>query len=299
MATSIASVRLIFRTQLPLLMSLKIGRQCSNIIARSLHHRTSSLHLWTPVLATNRVLPDSLHCRCCSQLSHLKDVKGCYCSLQRMLPGISVARYSSSDANLSNEEEEEDQLYKWIELKVKGHDNAVLDSYQTFVSSAAKELDIKFEILEHPGRDIYRLTLLKSRHIYKKHRVQYEMRTNYRLMKLRHLTGNTAGVFLEYIERNLSEGLAMQVKKCSIEQMPEHLTKPPEGLEESLPEEQEEMRADLSSSSSSSSDEVEEVDETSSSPPEKTEKTEDSSSDSDSDSSSDSDSDSDEEDEKR
>ncbi|PIK35339.1 putative 28S ribosomal protein S10, mitochondrial [Apostichopus japonicus] len=205
---------------------------------------------------------------------------------------------SPNNQNLSNDKEEEDQLYKWIELKVKGHDNAVLDSYQTFVSSAAKELDIKFEILEHPGRDIYRLTLLKSRHIYKKHRVQYEMRTNYRLMKLRHLTGTTADVFLEYIERNLPEGLAMQVKKCSIEQMPEHLTKPPEGLEESLPEEQEEMRPGLSSSSSSS-DEVEEVDESSSSPPEETEKTEDSSSDSDSDSSSDSDSDSDEEDEKR
>lgn len=53
----------------------------------------------------------------------------------------------AQNQNLSNEEEEEDQLYKWIELKVKGHDNAVLDSYQTFVSSAAKELDIKFEIL--------------------------------------------------------------------------------------------------------------------------------------------------------
>lgn len=35
---------------------LQTGRQCSNIIARSLHHRTSSLHLWTPVLATNRYI---------------------------------------------------------------------------------------------------------------------------------------------------------------------------------------------------------------------------------------------------
>lgn len=36
-----------------------------------------------------------------------------------------------------------------------------------------------------PKRDIERLTLLKSVHIFKKHRVQYEMRTHYRCIEVR------------------------------------------------------------------------------------------------------------------
>lgn len=132
--------------------------------------------------------------------------------------------------NMLDQEEEEDKLYKWIELKVKGHDDAVLESYRIFVTSTAKELNIEVDKIEKPHRSIYWLTLLKSRHIYKKHRVQYEMRTYFRVIKLKHLTGSTADVFLEYIERNLPEGVAMQVKKCAIERMAEHLTKPPEDV---------------------------------------------------------------------
>lgn len=36
-----------------------------------------------------------------------------------------------------------------------------------------------------PPKDIERLTLLKSIHIFKKHRVQYEMRTHYRCIEVR------------------------------------------------------------------------------------------------------------------
>lgn len=36
-----------------------------------------------------------------------------------------------------------------------------------------------------PPRNIERLTLLKSVHIFKKHRVQYEMRTHYRSIEVR------------------------------------------------------------------------------------------------------------------
>lgn len=35
-----------------------------------------------------------------------------------------------------------------------------------------------------PPKDIERLTLLKSIHIFKKHRVQYEMRTHYRCFEV-------------------------------------------------------------------------------------------------------------------
>ena len=46
---------------------------------------------------------------------------------------------------VTEEEQPEDSLYKWIELRVKGHDDAVLESYAMYVSLAANELDISLE----------------------------------------------------------------------------------------------------------------------------------------------------------
>ncbi|XP_063958687.1 small ribosomal subunit protein uS10m-like [Lytechinus pictus] len=166
---------------------------------------------------------------------------------------LSSSPYTTSSQHtqqVQTNEDEPDKLYKWIELKVKGHDDAVLDSYTKYVNLAATELDIQIESIAKPFRNIRRLTLLKSRHVYKKHRVQYEMRTYYRVIKLKHLTGSTASVFLEYIQRNLPEGVAMQVQKCSIEKLPAHLQSPPEELEEDL-----EVTSSSSSSSSESEDE--------------------------------------------
>ncbi|XP_036908720.1 28S ribosomal protein S10, mitochondrial [Sturnira hondurensis] len=133
--------------------------------------------------------------------------------------------------------DEPDTLYKRLSVLVKGHDKAVLDSYEYFAVLAAKELGISIEVHE-PPRKIERFTLLKSVHIFKKHRVQYEMRTLYRCFQLKHLTGSTADVYLEYIQRNLPEGVAMEVTKTKLEQLPEHIKEPiwetiPEGREES------------------------------------------------------------------
>lgn len=110
--------------------------------------------------------------------------------------------------------EEPDTLFQRISVLVKGHDRAVLDSYEFFATMAAKELGITvskvwvitvkiplsylharhwkwllflFFKLHHrsePLKDIERLTLLKSVHIFKKHRVQYEMRTHYRCFEV-------------------------------------------------------------------------------------------------------------------
>lgn len=38
--------------------------------------------------------------------------------------------------------DELDQLYKTVDIEVKSHDTAVLNSYETFVKMAAKELDV-------------------------------------------------------------------------------------------------------------------------------------------------------------
>ncbi|XP_042528029.1 28S ribosomal protein S10, mitochondrial [Dipodomys spectabilis] len=135
--------------------------------------------------------------------------------------------------------DEPDTLYKRLSILVKGHDKAVLDSYEYFAVLAAKELGISIKVHE-PPRKIERFTLLKSVHIFKKHRVQYEMRTLYRCLELKHLTGCTANVYLEYIQRNLPEGVAMEVTKTHLEQLPEHIKKP---IWETVPEETEESKS--------------------------------------------------------
>ncbi|XP_023422479.1 small ribosomal subunit protein uS10m isoform X2 [Cavia porcellus] len=121
--------------------------------------------------------------------------------------------------------DEPDTLYKRLSVLVKAHDKAVLDSYEYFAVLAAKELGLSVKVHE-PPRKIERFTLLKSVHIFKKHRVQYEVRTLYRCLELEHLTGCTARVYLEYIQRNLPEGVAMEVTKTQLKQLPEHIKEP-------------------------------------------------------------------------
>ncbi|XP_011615947.1 small ribosomal subunit protein uS10m isoform X2 [Takifugu rubripes] len=122
--------------------------------------------------------------------------------------------------------DEPDTLFQRVSLLVKGHDRAVLDSYEFFVTMAANGLGLRIDNVYEPKRDIERLTLLKSVHIFKKHRVQYEMRTHYRCIELSHITGSTAQVYLEYIERNLPEGVAMEVTKTTMEKIPDHILEP-------------------------------------------------------------------------
>ncbi|XP_042359721.1 probable 28S ribosomal protein S10, mitochondrial [Plectropomus leopardus] len=122
--------------------------------------------------------------------------------------------------------DEPDVLFQRVTVLVKGHDRAVLDSYEFFATMAAKELGITIsKVLEFP-KDMERFTLLKSVHIFKKHRVQYEMRTHFRCIELSHLTGSTAQVYLEYIQRNLPEGVAMEVTKTAMAKVPDHILGP-------------------------------------------------------------------------
>lgn len=111
---------------------------------------------------------------------------------------------------------------------MRGHDNAVLESYKTFVSMAAKELEINLEKVEEPWRHIQRRTLLRSAFVKKKYREQYEWRTYFRIMHFKHLTGSTADTFLEYIQRNLPEGVAMAVTRHQLECIPDQIQPPKE-----------------------------------------------------------------------
>ncbi|KAK2707092.1 hypothetical protein QYM36_014950, partial [Artemia franciscana] len=105
-----------------------------------------------------------------------------------------------------------DKLYKNIEIEVKCGQPAILKSYEYFVTSAAKHLGITVGSCWAPKLPVHdRMTLLRSVHIYKKHREQYEVRTYYRYFNFHKLTGSTADTFLEYVQRNLPEGVGMKV----------------------------------------------------------------------------------------
>lgn len=111
-------------------------------------------------------------------------------------------------------------LYRHLWLKCSGHEVAVLDSYEQFVTQAAKHLNIDHVQTEAPWRTIKRKTFLASRHVHKKYRVQYEHRTYYRNILFKNLTGSTADTFLEYVERNLPEGVLLQAEKHCLGELP-------------------------------------------------------------------------------
>ncbi|XP_023146344.1 probable 28S ribosomal protein S10, mitochondrial [Amphiprion ocellaris] len=171
-------------------------------------------------------------------ISHLKPRSLTVCSGHRkcsvtwshlpLTPSTSfhTAVFLSSTPSAITVTEEPDTLFQKVLVSVKGHDSTVLDSYEFFATMAAKELGITIGKVFEPPKDIERMTLLKSVHIFKKHRVQYEMRTHYRCIELSHITGSTAKVYLEYIQRNLPEGVAMEVKKTAMEKVPAHILKP-------------------------------------------------------------------------
>lgn len=119
--------------------------------------------------------------------------------------------------------QENDYLYKSIQIEARCADQQVLDSYKKFVTMTAYHLNIELSRTWEPWRTIKRRTLLRSAFVKKKYRVQYEWRTYYRSMEFRHLTGSTADTFLEYIERNLPESVALKVTRKRLETIPSHL----------------------------------------------------------------------------
>lgn len=149
--------------------------------------------------------------------------------LKPLVPAAAAQRTTFSSTSVEPKEssyEDIGRLFEEVTLKVRGSDEAVLDSYTQFVRRAAITLNLdvsgKIVIPMH----IEKRTLLKSPHIYKTSRVQYELRTHARMLQVRQITGDTADIFLEYIQRNLPEGVSMSVEQTELETLPEFLLKP-------------------------------------------------------------------------
>ncbi|KAG5442335.1 28S ribosomal protein S10, mitochondrial [Clonorchis sinensis] len=116
---------------------------------------------------------------------------------------------------------ERDVLYKKIVLTVKGHEPEVLQSYQSFVQEVCENLALDLHCDTRNRPTFKRLSLNKSPFIYKKHQRQYEFRTYYKYFTISRITGCTADVFLEYVQRNLPEGVAMECTRHRLEKLPE------------------------------------------------------------------------------
>jgi len=117
-----------------------------------------------------------------------------------------------------------DVLYRHLWIKCTGHEVEVLDSYEEFLKTAARHLGINHVRTEAPFRFIKRRTLLASRHVHKKARVQYEFRHYYRNLLFENLTGSTADTFLEYVERNVPEGMLFTAEKHMLGNFPFELS---------------------------------------------------------------------------
>ncbi|XP_067681351.1 small ribosomal subunit protein uS10m-like isoform X2 [Haliotis asinina] len=182
-------------------------------------------------ILNNRILP-SVCIQCAKRVAQIHHQR---CVWSTRLPHVSsVKHFSAESQSIKTQTEVEDtdevdDLYKRIIIEVKGHDPEIINSYTKFFVMAARELDIPIHNIQTPEKDIERLTLLKSVHIYKKHRVQYETRTHYKQFELQKLTGSTADTLLEYVQRNLPEGMAMKVTKERLERLPDHLQSPLKG----------------------------------------------------------------------
>ncbi|KAF7285694.1 mitochondrial ribosomal protein S10 [Rhynchophorus ferrugineus] len=137
-------------------------------------------------------------------------------NVQRCFSSVAASEAISSES-------ETDKLIKTLELEVRGNDPAVLKSFCKFAVTAGNHfgLESKTWNLRKPTNE--RFTVLKSVHIYKKHRVQYEIRTYFSFVQYSLLTGSTADTLLEYVERNLPEGVALKATKVEVQQMPDHI----------------------------------------------------------------------------
>ncbi|CAI5446083.1 unnamed protein product [Caenorhabditis angaria] len=118
-----------------------------------------------------------------------------------------------------------DKLFSNIELEYRAHDKELLKSYTTFLQSVCKHLDItqgKIEVLPYIR---WVQPALRSKFVHKKYKLHYETRTHITKFEVKNMTGSTASTFLEYIERNIPEGVGMRVGFTELQPLPLTISK--------------------------------------------------------------------------
>ncbi len=119
-----------------------------------------------------------------------------------------------------------ERLFPRLHLELRAHQPAVLKSYAWFICEAAKHLEVPVTLSEgEPEAHKTRKTLLKSVFVHSKHRVQYEMQTYFWTVRAANITESTKDTFLEYVQRNLPEGVSMKVTATEMAPLPEAVKK--------------------------------------------------------------------------
>uniref|UniRef100_A0A914CW49 Small ribosomal subunit protein uS10m n=1 Tax=Acrobeloides nanus TaxID=290746 RepID=A0A914CW49_9BILA len=116
-----------------------------------------------------------------------------------------------------------DKLFTEVEIEVRGHDPAVLKSYMRFLKIATNELGFKTTKMIAPHYIRWNQWLLRASFAHKKVKLHYETRTHIRKISILHITGSTASAFLEYIQRNIPEGVGMKVTYSELRPLPPQL----------------------------------------------------------------------------
>ncbi|EFO22355.1 hypothetical protein LOAG_06128 [Loa loa] len=114
-----------------------------------------------------------------------------------------------------------DRLFPRIQLEYRGHDKAVLKSYTTFLKTACKHLELEVVSIKVFPYVWWIQNALRAKFAKKKNQLHYETRTHIRQFTIRNVTGSTASAFLEYVQRNIPEGVAMKVTYDEIAMLPE------------------------------------------------------------------------------
>ncbi|GMT17953.1 hypothetical protein PFISCL1PPCAC_9250, partial [Pristionchus fissidentatus] len=117
-----------------------------------------------------------------------------------------------------------DQLFRSIELEYRGHDPAVLKSYTQFLEQVCTNLSVTRGSVATLPYVRWVQPLLRSKFVHKKYKLHYETRTHITRFTIHDVTGSTASTFLEYIERNIPEGVAMRVEYEELLPLPDTIT---------------------------------------------------------------------------
>lgn len=115
---------------------------------------------------------------------------------------------------------QETRFYREIALEIYGYDRSVIASYVQYVRYAAARLDLHCSSPIVYPKITRKWSIIKSPFKFSFKRAEYELRRFQTALYLWNLTGTTADVFLEYVERNLAAGLGMNVHMESMEQLP-------------------------------------------------------------------------------
>ncbi|CEF67695.1 28S ribosomal protein S10, mitochondrial [Strongyloides ratti] len=146
-------------------------------------------------------------------------------STLKRLTTVNISNTYLKYLSTSENNKELDKLFSNIRIEYRGHDPAVLQSYSSFLLNVCEHLKIdKTPVKKHPYVRWVEW-LLRSKFVHKKYKLHYETRTHIREISIKNVTGSTASTFLEYVQRNIPEGVAMKVDYTEITDFPDPIKK--------------------------------------------------------------------------